>query len=88
MAGSWPQYSSRSLLATSLLLPTDTNPPIPRQRISAASSTASPIAPDWLSRDVLPGGGTARLKVALNRASAVPLSTPVQFGPTSRTPRA
>ena len=76
------------MLATSMLLPTDTNPPIPRPRLSAASSTASPIAPDWLSTDVLPGRGTTRLKVALNLASAIPLSIPVQFGPTSLTPPA
>ena len=75
------------MLETSALLPTDTKPPIPMPRTSAASSTASPMAPDWLSRDVRPGGGTVRLKVALNRTPAVPLSIPVQFGPTSLTPR-
>ncbi len=86
-ADSSSQYRRRSLVDTSTAFPIDTKAPMPRPRASAASRTASPTAPDWLSRNAPPAAGSVRLKVALNRPSPTPPRIPVQFGPSNRTPR-
>ena len=70
------------------MLPTDTKPLTPSEGPVSKVSAASPSPPDWVTNASRPGGGKARLKVALNRGSGPPLSSPMQLGPMSRTPAA
>ena len=86
--GSSSQYSSRSLAETSAVLPTETNCESPRPSPAAMLSTATPSAPDWLTKPIAPGSGGVGEKVASSRTSAAVLKTPMQFGPTSRPPAA
>ncbi len=85
MPGSSSQYSSRSLGVRSAVLPTDTKPLTPSEGPVSKVSAASPSPPDCVTNASRPGGGKARLKVALNRGSGPPLSSPIQLGPMSRT---
>ena len=88
MPGSSSQYSSRSLGVRSAVLPTDTKPLTPSEGPVNRASAASPSPPDWDTNARRPGGGKTVLKVALNRGSGPPLSSPMQLGPISRTPAA
>src|ERR1035441_5053782 len=86
--GSSSQYSSRSLGVRSAVLPTDTKPLTPSEGPVNRASAASPRPPDRDTNARWPGGGKTWLKVALNRGSGPPLSSPMQLGPISRTPAA
>ena len=59
VASSSSHHSSRSLVETSALLPIDTNADRPSPRDSAASSSASPSAPLWEEKPMLPAGRRA-----------------------------
>src|SRR5262245_156063 len=74
----------RSFEETSALLPIDTNAESPRPRDSHASSKASPRAPLWDEKPMLPAGAERAAKVALSPTAADEI--PRQFGPRSRAP--
>src|SRR6516225_3176591 len=84
--GSSSQYSSRSLGVRSAVLPTDTKPLTPSEGPVNRESAASPRPPDCDTNARRPGRGKTVLKLALNRGSGPPLSSPIQLGPMSRTP--
>ena len=80
------QASSRSLLLTSALLPTETNCEIPSPHLAAAVTTAMPSAPDWETRPSRPGRIGMPAKVALSRTAGSVLTRPRQLGPRIRIP--
>src|SRR5207248_9297267 len=86
VAGSSYQYESRSLPDTSALLPSDTKLDSPTPVRVAWSRMVMPTAPDWEPTASPPAGGVAAAKVARIRTAGSVLSTPRQFGPTSRIP--
>src|SRR3954447_17208896 len=67
--GSLSQASSRSLPPTSILLPIDTNCDTPRPIVVAASSIATPNAPDWASTASGPGRWLAMGNVESRRGA-------------------
>ena len=52
------------------------------------SIAAAPNAPLWDTKPTVPAGTSARPKVAVSEISGSELTTPMQFGPTSRIPLA
>ena len=84
VSGSSSHHSSRSFEETSALLPIETNADNPRPRDSAASSIASPSAPLWEEKPMLPTGAWREANVAFSRVAAE--ATPRQFGPMRRAP--
>src|SRR5680860_757318 len=86
VSSSASQYCSRSLPEMSALLPTEAKLDRPTPRRSAAARMARPSAPDWLEKATRPAGGNTLLKVAFMRTASLPLSTPMQLGPTTRMP--
>ena len=86
--GSSAQYSMRSLVETSALLPTETNWDMLTFRPRAYARIASPSAPLWLENAIGPGAGNAGEKVALRRTSPSVFATPMQLGPIIRAPAA
>ena len=86
--GSSSQYSTRSLPETSALLPIEANWVKPIPRSAAAFKIATPSAPDWLTNPTVPGRAGVGAKVALSDTAASVLITPMQLGPTIRTPAA
>ncbi len=85
---SFSQYRSRSLPERSALFPVDTKDDKPRPRRAASVIAAMPKAPLWDAKATPPAGGATGAKVALSATSPAVLSTPRQFGPTSRMPLA
>ena len=86
VAGSFSQYSRRSLAETSALFPIETNWVSPRPRSAAACRMATPRAPDWLTKPTEPDRAGEGAKVALRETSTAVLITPMQFGPIIRRP--
>jgi hypothetical protein len=86
--GSSYQYDSRSLPLTSALLPSETKLDSPAPVREAWSRMVMATAPDWEATASPPGAGVASAKVACSRTAGSVLSTPRQFGPTSRMPLA
>ncbi len=86
VSGSSSQYSARSLAETSALLPIEANWVRPMPRSEAALRIATPSAPDWLTKPTVPGWAGVGAKVALSATPASVLITPMQLGPTMRTP--
>ena len=80
------QSSSRSLLLTSDLLPTETNCEMPSPHLAAAAMTAIPSAPDCEMRPSGPSSPGSAANVALSRTAGSVFCTPRQFGPTNRMP--
>ncbi len=70
------------------MLPIEANWVRPMPRSAAALRIATPRAPDWLTKPTVPGRAGVGAKVALSRTPASVLITPMQFGPTIRTPAA
>ncbi len=66
------------------MFPIETNADSPSPRASAASSSASPSAPDWDEKPMLPLGAERAAKVAFRRGPATAM--PRQFGPIRRAP--
>ncbi len=88
MAGSSSQYCSRSLPETSARLPTEAKEETPSPRRCAASSSATPIAPDWQKIPNRPAIGSAGASEALSGCSGAVLTRPNAFGPITRIPAA
>src|SRR6185436_21040867 len=82
VASSSSQYSSRSLLDTSALLPTLTNVERPTPRVDASARIASPRAPLWDDSPTWPGGGKIGENDAFNGSAGFAFSNPMQLGPT------
>ncbi len=80
--------SSRSLTSTSALLPSETKCEKPRPTSRAASSIATPTAPEWEPNATAPGSAGAGVNDASMRTSLAVLITPMQLGPIIRTPAA
>ena len=66
------------------MLPIETNAEKPRPRSEAFSSSASPSAPLWDEKPILPAGSARGAKVAFRPWPGTAM--PRQFGPTSRAP--
>ena len=66
------------------MFPIETNAERPSPRDSAASSSASPSAPLWEEKPMLPGGAEREANVALSLTAAEEM--PRQLGPSSRAP--
>ena len=88
VAGSFSQYSTRSLPETSALLPIETNWVSPMPSCAATLRIATPSAPDWLTKPTDPATAGVGEKVAFNDTAASVLITPMQFGPIIRAPAA
>ena len=85
VSSSSSHHSSRSFVETSALFPIETKAERPSPRDAAASSSASPSAPLWEEKPMLPRGAGARARTS--RSGAAPATAmPRQFGPTSRAP--
>ena len=84
VASSSSHHSSRSLDETSALLPIETNADMPRPRVTAASSSASPRAPLCDEKPMLPGGVDAGRERRVEARPATEI--PRQLGPISRAP--
>ncbi len=84
--GSASQYSIRSLLETSALLPMLTNWDTPTPRSVAKARIAMPRAPLCEEKATRPLGGNTGAKDAFRRTAASVLSRPMQLGPTMRMP--
>ena len=76
------------MTSTSALLPSDTNCEKPSPTSRAASSIATPRAPEWEANATEPGSAGAGVNDASMRTSGSVLITPMQLGPTIRTPAA
>jgi hypothetical protein len=72
----------------SALFPNDTKLDTPVPVRAADSRIATPTAPDCDAIASPPAGGNDGANVALSRTAGSVLTTPRQFGPTSRSPRA
>ncbi len=88
MAGSSSQYCSRSLPETSERLPTEAKDETPRPRRWAASSSATPMAPDWQKIPNPPRSGGTGASEAFSGCSGSVLIRPNAFGPITRMPAA
>ena len=66
--------------------PSETNALSPIPRRDAPSIAAAPNAPLWETKPIVPAGTSARANVAVRRHAGSVLTTPMQFGPTSRIP--
>ena len=74
------------MLDRSALSPSETNALSPIPRRDMPSIAAAPNAPLWETKPTVPAGTSARANVAGQRQSGRVLTTPMQFGPTSRIP--
>ena len=66
--------------------PSETNADSPIPRRETPSIAAAPNAPLWETKPIVPAGTSARANVAVSDTSGCVLTTPMQFGPTSRIP--
>ncbi len=84
VSGSSSQYSRRSMVLTSALLPIEQNMEQPRFSSRACSRMVTPIAPDCERNARFPATGGVGAKVAFMDTSGRVFTTPMQFGPTIR----
>ena len=86
VASSSDHHESRSLPLTSALLPMETKLERPIPRFFASARMAIPSPPDCDAKPRAPAVGVSLAKVAFMETAGSVLSTPKQFGPTTRIP--